>query len=48
MGDHGGTLHIEHDDISMKKKPVLTRFVGNFGPLTFDEKSFCFRTILGL
>ena len=33
MGDHEGTLRIEHDDISMKIKHILTRFGGTFGTL---------------
>ena len=40
MGDHEGTLNVEFDDISMKKKHVLTRFVSTFGNLRFDETSF--------
>ena len=40
MGDHEGTLQIEYCDISMRKKPNLTRFGGNFGTLRFDEKIF--------
>ena len=46
MADHEGTLPIEYDDISMKTKPILTRFGGTFGMLRFDEKSF-FNTLLG-
>ena len=40
MGDDEGTLQFEHDDGSMKTKLILTRFVDNFGPLRFDERSF--------
>ena len=28
MSDHEGTLQIEHDDIRMQRKPILTRFGG--------------------
>ena len=38
MGDHKGTLQIEHDDIK--------GFGGTFGTLRFDEKSL-FNTLLG-
>ena len=40
MGDRDGTLKADYDAISMKTKPILTRFGGTFGTLTFDEKSF--------
>ena len=40
MSDHDGTLKIEYDDVTTKTKPILTRFVGNFGTLRFDDKSF--------
>ena len=40
MGDHEGTLQVEYGDISMRTKPNLTRFSGNFGTLRFDEKIF--------
>ena len=39
MGDLEGTLQIEYDDLSMKKKLILTRFGGTFGTLRFDERS---------
>ena len=37
---------LKNDDITMKTKPIITRFGGNFGTLRFDEKSF-FITLLG-
>ena len=40
MRDHEGTLQNENDDISMKTKLNLTRFVGCFETLRFEEKSF--------
>ena len=40
MRDHGMTLQIEFDVISMKRKSILTRSGLTFGTLTFDEKSF--------
>ena len=40
MGDHKGTLQIEYDDITLKPKPILTRFGSTCGTLNFDEKSF--------
>ena len=40
MGDHEKTLQIEYDGISMKTKLILKRFGGNFGTLSFYEKSF--------
>ena len=40
MGDYEGTLEIKNDDISMKTKPILTRFGLKFGTLGFGEKSF--------
>ena len=40
MADHGGTLKIEYDDVSMKAKLILTRFGGFFGVLRFDKTSF--------
>ena len=40
MGDHERTVQIEHDDLSMKSKPVLTRSGGIYGTLSFNEKSF--------
>ena len=46
MRDHEGNLQIEYDDIIMKTKITLTRFVGTFGMLRLDEKSF-FNTLLG-
>ena len=46
MGDHEGTLKIEYDDTSMKKKLFLTRFVSTFGTLRFDGESF-FNTLRG-
>ena len=39
-GDKEGTLQIQNDDISMKTKPIVTRFGSTFGTLRFDEKSF--------
>ena len=39
-GDREGNLQIKYDDISMKTKPILTRFGGFFGMLRFDEQSF--------
>ena len=44
--DLEGTLQIEYDDISMKTGLILTRFVGTFCTLRFDERSF-FKTFLG-
>ena len=46
MGDHDGTLQIENDDITMKKKHNLTSFGGSFETLRFDE-SLSFKTFLG-
>ena len=46
LGDHGGTLQIENDDLTKKTKLILTRFTSTFGTLRFDEKSF-FNTLLG-
>ena len=46
MVDHEGIPQIDYDDISMRTKPVLTRFGGTFGTLRFDERSF-FNTLLG-
>ena len=46
MGVQDGTLNSEKKDISVKIKSILTRFVGIFGTLTFDEKSFL-NTFLG-
>ena len=40
MGDHEGTLQIEHDHIKKKTKPIFTRFGETFGTLKFNEKSF--------
>ena len=40
LGDHGGTLKIEIDDLNKKTKLILTRFGSTFGTLRFDEKSF--------
>ena len=40
MGNHGETLKIEYDDISMKTKHILTQFGLTFAMLRFDEKSF--------
>ena len=53
MGDHEGTLQIGYDDISMRTKLILTRFVSTFGTLRFNEKSFfsyfiIILTLLGL
>ena len=45
LGDHEGTLKIEFDDITMKRKLILTRFGSTFGTLGFDEKPF-FRILL--
>ena len=55
MGDHAGTLQIEYDDFTMKKKPHLTQLVlegllARYG-LTknlFLKYFFGFYTILGL
>ena len=47
MGDHEETPQIEYDDISMEAKFILKVFGGNFGTLTFDEKSF-FHTFFSL
>ena len=33
--------------MSMKRKPILTRFGGTFGRLGFDENSFFSNTLLG-
>ena len=38
IADHEGTLQIENNDISMKTKPLLTRFGGTFLTSSFDEK----------
>ena len=38
--DHEGNLQIEYDDITMKTKSLLTRLVGTFGTLRFNERSF--------
>ena len=38
-GDHEGTLQIDYDDITTKKKLVLTRFASTFGRLIIGEKS---------
>ena len=46
LGDHEGTLQIEHDGLNKKTKLILTRFVSNFGTLSFDEEPF-FHTLLG-
>ena len=46
MEDHEGTLRIEYDDISMKTKLILTRFVETFETLRLNEKSF-FNTLIG-
>ena len=46
LGDHEGTLKIEHDDLNKKVKLILTRFSSTFGTLRFDEKC-SFQTILG-
>ena len=45
MGDHEETLRFEYNDVSMKTKRILTRFVGTFGTLRFDLKKF-FKTLL--
>ena len=45
-GDHEGTLLMECDDISMKTKPILTRFGLTFWTLRFDGKSFLL-TLIG-
>ena len=45
MGDHGGIIQIEYDDISMKTKLILTRFGLTLGTLRVDEKS-SFNTLL--
>ena len=45
VGDYERTLKIEYDDITMKRKLILARFVGTFGTLRFDGKSF-FVTIM--
>ena len=42
IGDHEGTLQSESDDISTKTNNIINRFVGNFGTLRFDDKSFFF------
>ena len=46
MGDHEGTLKIDHDDFSKETKPFLKRFGGTFGSLRFSEKPFS-KTFLG-
>ena len=46
LGDHDGTLQFAFDDISMKAKLILTRFVLTRGTFRFGEKSFS-NTILG-
>ena len=53
LGDHGGTLQIEYDDLKEKNKLVLTRFGSTSGTLKFDDKSFFsykfrFRPVMGL
>ena len=40
LGDHGGTLQIEYDDLNKKSKLCLSRFGSTFGTWRFDEKSF--------
>ena len=45
LGDHEGTLKIEHDDLNKKVKLFLTRFGITFGTLRFDKKSF-FHTLI--
>ena len=50
--DHEATLQIEHGDITVKTKLILTRFGGNFGKLRFNQKIHFkhfvwFYTILG-
>ena len=40
MCDHGVTIQIDYDDISMKTKFILTRFGLIVGTLSFKEKSF--------
>ena len=37
MGDREETLQIEYDDISVRRKPILTRFGSTFGKSGFDE-----------
>ena len=44
IGDNEGTLQVEYDDAM--KKLILKRFVGTFGTLRFNEKSFL-NTLLG-
>ena len=39
MGNHGKTLENKYGDISLKTKPILTRFGGTFGMLKFNAKS---------
>ena len=39
MGDHEGTLKNQYDNINMKTKLVLSRFVATSGTLRFNEKS---------
>ena len=46
LGDHEGTLQIEHDYLNKKVKLILTRFGETFGTLGFDKKTF-FYTLLG-
>ena len=46
LADHEGTLRVDYDDITMKTKLILTRFVGTFGTLRIDKKSFLI-TFLG-
>ena len=52
MCDHDGTLHFEHNDFTMKRKLILTRFGGTFGSSRFNEIFFKyfikFYNILGL
>ena len=43
--DFEPTLQTEFDHISLKTKPILTRFGLTYGELKFDEKSF-FKTSL--
>ena len=52
MGDHEGTLQIEHNGITMKTKLILTSFGGIFETFRLVEKAFFknfigFYTILG-
>ena len=39
MGDREATLQVEYDDITVRRKPNLTRSASTFGTLKIDEKT---------